>query len=80
MGGRAFRAAARPELTVAAGFNDVVLARLGRKGAVSVDLTIDDQTYGYYKCDAVVVSTPHGSTAYNYAAGGPVVSPRPRRS
>ncbi|WP_275414754.1 hypothetical protein [Paractinoplanes durhamensis] len=51
------------------------MARLGRKGAVSVDLTIDDQTYGYYKCDAVVVSTPHGSTAYNYAAGGPVVSP-----
>ncbi len=62
-------------LTAAAGFNDVVLARLGRSGAVEVDLTVNDQRYGYYKGDAVVISTPHGSTAYNYAAGGPVVSP-----
>jgi NAD+ kinase len=62
-------------LATTAGFNDVVLARLGRFGAVSVDLTVNGQRYGYYKCDAVVVSTPHGSTAYNYAAGGPVVSP-----
>ena len=67
--------AAGAALTSSAGFNDVVLARLGRTGAVSVDLTVNDQRYGYYKCDAVVVSTPHGSTAYNYAAGGPVVSP-----
>ncbi len=57
------------------GFNDVVLARAGRAGAVSVDLTVNDQRYGYYRCDAVVVSTPTGSTAYNYAAGGPVLSP-----
>jgi NAD+ kinase len=57
------------------GFNDVVLARLGRTGAVSVDLAVNDLQYGYYRCDAVVVSTPSGSTAYNYAAGGPVLSP-----
>lgn len=57
------------------GFNDVVLARLGRSGAVSVDLTVNDLRYGYYKCDAVVIATPEGSTAYNYAAGGPVLSP-----
>lgn len=57
------------------GFNDVVLARLGRTGAVSVDLTVNDQQYGYYKADALVVSTSSGSTAYNYAAGGPVLSP-----
>jgi NAD+ kinase len=53
----------------------VVLARLGRTGAVSVDLAVNDQQYGYYRCDAVVLSTPNGSTAYNYAAGGPVLSP-----
>jgi NAD+ kinase len=57
------------------GFNDVVLARLGRTGAVSVDLSVNDLRYGYYRSDAVVVATPNGSTAYNYAAGGPVVSP-----
>jgi NAD+ kinase len=57
------------------GFNDVVLARLGRTGAVSVDLAVNGLGYGYYRCDAVVIATPHGSTAYNYAAGGPVLSP-----
>ncbi len=63
------------QLATRYGFNDVVLARMGRTGAVSVDLTVNGQQYGYYKCDALVVSTPSGSTAYNYAAGGPVVSP-----
>ena len=62
-------------LTTRFGFNDVVLARLGRIGAVSVDLTVNGRQYGYYKCDALVISTPNGSTAYNYAAGGPVLSP-----
>jgi NAD+ kinase len=63
------------ELETRFGFNDVVLARLGRAGAVSVDLAVNDLRYGYYKCDAVVISTAYGSTAYNYAAGGPVLSP-----
>lgn len=55
-------------------FNDVVLSR-GRGAGVVVDLALGDSRYGYYRCDAVVVATPHGSTAYNFAAGGPVVSP-----
>ncbi len=58
-----------------AGFNDVVLARTGRAGAVSVDLVVNGRQYGYYKCDALILATPTGSTAYNYAAGGPVLSP-----
>jgi len=67
--------AAGVQLETRFGFNDIVLARLGRTGAVSVDLTVNDRRYGYYKGDAVVLATPHGSTAYNYAAGGPVLSP-----
>ncbi|WP_297542376.1 NAD(+)/NADH kinase [Amycolatopsis sp.] len=66
-------AGATPSQSV--GFNDIVLASTGRAGAVSVDLTVNGLQYGYYKCDALVLSTPSGSTAYNYAAGGPVVSP-----
>ncbi|WP_433064181.1 NAD(+)/NADH kinase [Dactylosporangium sp. CS-033363] len=63
------------ELVTAFGFNDVVLSRAARTGAVSVDLSVNDVRYGYYRADAVVVATPTGSTAYNYAAGGPVLSP-----
>ncbi|MFB9542800.1 NAD(+)/NADH kinase [Micromonospora sagamiensis] len=53
-------------------------ARGRRTGTVSVDLSVNDEQYGYYRCDALIVATPSGSTAYNYAAGGPVVSPSAR--
>jgi NAD+ kinase len=56
-------------------FNDVVLIRTGTTGSISVDLTVNGARYGYYRADAVVVATPSGSTAYNYGAGGPVLSP-----
>ncbi|MFI5890066.1 NAD(+)/NADH kinase [Actinoplanes sp. NPDC051513] len=62
-------------LPIRYGFNDLVLGRAGRSGAVSVDLAVNGLRYGYYRGDAVIVSTPTGSTAYNYAAGGPVLSP-----
>ena len=55
-------------------FNDVVLSR-ERGTSVVADLALGEDRYGYYRCDAIVVATPHGSTAYNFAAGGPVVSP-----
>ena len=54
-------------------FNDIVLRAV--RGATSVDLGLAGERYGYYRCDVVVVATPAGSTAYNYAAGGPVISP-----
>lgn len=56
-------------------FNDMVL-RAGTRGATTaVDLDVAGEHFGHYRADALVVSTPSGSTAYNYAAGGPVVSP-----
>ncbi|GIF53256.1 NAD+ kinase [Asanoa ferruginea] len=56
-------------------FNDVVLGRTEAGRTMSVDLTVNDVHYGYYRADAVIVATPTGSTAYNYSAGGPVLSP-----
>jgi NAD+ kinase len=56
-------------------FNDVVLGRSGPGRTTNVDLTVNDVHYGYYRADAVIVATPTGSTAYNYSAGGPVLSP-----
>ncbi|KQO81587.1 N-acetylmuramoyl-L-alanine amidase [Frigoribacterium sp. Leaf263] len=56
-------------------FNDVSVARRPGEGVVTADLVLDDTPYGFYKADAIVASTPAGSTAYNYAAGGPILSP-----
>lgn len=56
-------------------FNDVVVTASERLAAAVVDLFVNDAAHGYYRGDAVVACTPIGSTAYNYAAGGPVISP-----
>jgi NAD+ kinase len=56
-------------------FNDAVLARVPGEGMVTADLSVGGRRYGHVRCDAVIVATAMGSTAYNYAAGGPVVSP-----
>lgn len=59
----------------AVAFNDVALARRGGGTPVGAALRVGGDEYGYYRCDALVVATPVGSTAYSYAAGGPVLSP-----
>lgn len=56
-------------------FNDLSVTRRPGQGVVTADLAVDDTPYGYFKADSIVASTPAGSTAYNYAAGGPIVSP-----
>jgi NAD+ kinase len=57
-------------------FNDVVVTAAEPLTPVVVDLIINESMrHGYYRCDAVVACTPTGSTAYNYAAGGPIISP-----
>jgi NAD+ kinase len=56
-------------------FNDVALARVPGGGLVQAALTVAGRPSGRYRCDALVLATPNGSTAYSYAAGGPIVSP-----
>jgi NAD+ kinase len=56
-------------------FNDIALARVPGEGVVSAALTIAGRAAGNYRCDAIVIATPSGSTAYSYSAGGPIVSP-----
>jgi NAD+ kinase len=56
-------------------FNDIALGSVPGEGAVQVSLTMNGRAGGRYHCDALVIATPIGSTAYSYAAGGPVVSP-----
>jgi NAD+ kinase len=56
-------------------FNDIALVRVPGDGLAAVGITVEDKNFVNYAADAVIVSTPTGSTAYSFSAGGPIVSP-----
>jgi NAD+ kinase len=56
-------------------FNDIAVASVPGEGSVEASLNVMGRPSGRYRCDALVIATPIGSTAYSYAAGGPLVSP-----
>jgi NAD+ kinase len=56
--------------------NDVVFEKLSRDRQVSVAVYISGRLFAYYSADALIVATSTGSTAYSFAAGGPIVSPQ----
>ncbi|WP_042452926.1 NAD(+)/NADH kinase [Streptacidiphilus jiangxiensis] len=55
--------------------NDIVVEKLARDHQVSAGVYISGRLLAAYSADALVVATPTGSTAYSFAAGGPVLSP-----
>jgi NAD+ kinase len=55
--------------------NDVVVEKLARDRQASVAVHVSGRLLGYYSADALIVASSTGSTAYSFAAGGPVVSP-----
>jgi NAD+ kinase len=59
-------------------YNDVVLSRVPGHGQAALGLSVDGQLLVRYASDGVIAATPSGSTAYSFAAGGPIVSPQTR--
>lgn len=55
--------------------NEVSIENLNRRGVLDATLEIDGQPVSSFGCDGVLVSTPTGSTAYAFSAGGPVLWP-----
>jgi NAD+ kinase len=57
-----------------AAINDVVLIRKGAS-QITVAIDVDGDRFVAFAGDGVVIATPLGSSAYTFAAGGPVVAP-----
>jgi NAD+ kinase len=55
--------------------NDTVLHQGSMARLVEIDAYVDGAFVASYRADGLIVATPTGSTAYNMAAGGPIVLP-----
>ncbi len=55
--------------------NDVTFSKTDLARLFSLTLYVDDEWVADYRADGLILATPTGSTAYNLAAGGPVVVP-----
>lgn len=55
--------------------NEATVEKASRERMIEVVVEIDGRPLSSFGCDGMVVSTPTGSTAYNFSAGGPVIWP-----
>lgn len=60
--------------------NDMVVVRGAVPRVIRVKVWLDGHYYNTTVADGVIVSTATGSTAYNLAAGGPILHPQVRSS
>jgi NAD+ kinase len=57
-------------------FNEVSVEKASRERILEVVLEVDRRPVSAFGCDGVLCSTPTGSTAYAFSAGGPIVWPQ----
>ncbi len=51
--------------------NDIVVTKTNMGVSVELEVLCRDDILASWRCDGVIFSTPTGSTAYNFSAGGP---------
>ncbi len=57
-------------------FNDFVIDKAGFSRVIEINTIIDGHLLNSYIADALILSTPSGSTGYSLSAGGPIVIPQ----
>ncbi len=55
--------------------NDIVIARGTLSRIARFSVYVDNKLYSIFKADGIIISTPTGSTAYSFSAGGPFIYP-----
>ena len=63
------------EPVVKSALNDAVLHQGAMARLIDVNAYCDNHLIAAYRADGLIIATPTGSTAYNMAAGGPIVVP-----
>jgi NAD+ kinase len=70
-----FRGGTAKEVETRTALNEAVITQRSIARLLDLEAELDGASIARYKADGLIISTPTGSTAYNLAAGGPILTP-----